>query len=211
MNMTDTEFAAINPGARFARDGTEYLVVKRDGTHVVSHPKGNPRLLIHFLPSQAAQLTPIESTPDVRARPESSHGFPALGRAEPKLPAPHMSGQGQNGICMPIDGGLAEYRQGSEIGPPIPAALEFLVNAVKAGIDVQVSTHRARNSVWNWLRVHSPGMEHIVHVSPQPPPPGVTYVSKYAYRVGDTYPTVEQLFELIRHEEAAPTAMRSAF
>jgi hypothetical protein len=195
--MTESEFAAINPGDRFARDGTEYLVVRRDETHLVSHPAGQPRLLVHFFPKQSSQLTRVESKPNVLARAESSHGFPALERSIPKLPTPHMPGQSQNGICMPLDGGLAEYRRGNEIGSPFPAALEFLVKAVKAGIEVQISTHRPRNSVWDWLRVHCPGMENMVHVSPHPPPPGVPYISQYAYRVGDSYPTLEELSALM--------------
>src|SRR5258708_6577305 len=102
---------------------------------------------------------------------KSSHGFPLLERAAPRLPQPHMPGQSVHGICIALDGGLAESRQGNEIGSPLTDALEFLVNTAKAGIDVQISTHRPQNAVWNWLRVHCPGMEHIVHVSPQPPPP----------------------------------------
>jgi hypothetical protein len=39
-------------------------------------------------------------------------------------------------------------------------------------------------------------MEHIVHVSPQPPPPGMPYLSRYAYRIDDAYPTVEELLAL---------------
>ena len=209
--MTESEFAAINPGDRFARDGTEYLVVRREGTSLISHPKAQPRLLIHFFPKQASQLKQMESEPDVLARPESSHGFPLLERSTPKLPAPHMPGQNQNRVCMAMDGGLSECRQGHEIGSPIPAGLEFLANAAKSDVDIQICSDRPQNLVYQWLRIHAPGMEHVVHVTPHPPPPGVTYVSKYAYRVGDTYPTVEQLFELIRHEEAAPTAMESAF
>jgi hypothetical protein len=208
--MTETEFAAVNPGDRFARDRTEYLVVKRDGTHFIAHPNGQPRLLIHFFPKQAEQLTKVESKPDVLARSESSHGFPLLERATPKMPAPHIPGQSDNRVCMAMDGGLAEYRRGPEIGSAIPEALEFMVNAAKSGLGVQICTDRPQNLVYQWLRIHAPGMEHVVHVTPHPPPPGVIYVSKYAYRVGDTYPTVEQLFELIRHEEAAPTAMESS-
>jgi len=209
--MTETEFAALTPGDRFARDGTEYLVVRREGTRLVSHPKAQPRLLVHFFPKQAPQLTHMESEPDVLARPKSTHGFPLLERSTPKLPAPHMSGQSKNGICMPLDGGLAEYRQGNEIGTPLPSALEFLINAANAGIEVQISTHRPQNVVWNWLRVHSPGMESIVHVSPQPPPPGMPYLSRYAYHIDDTYPTVEELSALMQpSEENAPT-VESAF
>jgi hypothetical protein len=194
--MTDVEFSALAQGDQFQRARKVYTVVKsEDKSHVVAHPAENPYLLIHFRPQQADQMTKVESKPEP-ARPKSSHGFPLLERSTPHLPAPHMPGQGAPGVSISLDGALAEPRQGNEIGSPIPEGLEFLVNATAAGIDVQISTHRPQNLVWNWLRVHCPGMENIVHVSPQPPPPGMPYLSRYAYRIDDAYPTVEELLAL---------------
>ena len=209
--MTDSEFSALAQGDQFLREGKQYTVVKNQDQSQVAHPIGNPHLLIHFRPQQASQMTKVESQPVALAKAKSSHGFPLLERAAPRLPQPHMSGQSTASVCVALDGGLAEARRGNEIGPPIPDALEFLADVTAAGIDVQISTHRPQNVVWDWLRVHCPGTEQVVHVTPHPPPPGMPYLSRYAYRIDDTYPTVEELSALIQpSEENAPT-VESAF
>jgi hypothetical protein len=204
--MTDSEFSALTEGDSFERSGKVYTVLKTQGTHVISREKGNHQLHVHFLPQQASQMTKVEAEPPEPTRAKSSHGFPLLERAEPRLPQPHMSAQSNTpSICISLDGCLAEARRGNEIGSPIPDALEFLADVTAAGIDVQISTRRPQNVVWNWLRVNAPGMENIVHVSPQPPPPGMPYLSRYAYRIDDTYPTVEELSALMQpSEENAP-------
>jgi hypothetical protein len=208
--MTDSEFSALTEGDSFERSGKIYTVLKTQGTHVISRETGNHQLHVHFLPQQASQMTKVESKPDVLAKAKSSHGFPLIERAEPRLPQPHMPGQGSPGVSLAFDGGLVEARQGNEIGTPIPEGLEFLANATAAGIDVQISTHRPQNLVWEWLRVHCHGMENIIHVSPQPPPPGVLYISRDAYRVlDDDYPTPDELRELIQpSEEEEPARTR---
>jgi len=210
--MTESEFHALVPNQRVQREGKEFVVVKKETRDVICHPKGQPNFLVHFPPQQAPSMAKIESQPDVLDRPQSSHGFPALERPTPKLPVPHMPGQTQNLVSMALDGGLSECRRGFEIGSPIPGALEFLVSAAKAGIELQVCTDRPQGSVYQWLRVHFPGTEHVVHVTPHPPPPGVPYISQYAYRVGDTYPTSEELSALIHpSEENNAPKIESAF
>jgi hypothetical protein len=209
--MTDDEFSALTEGDSFERSGKVYVVLKPQGTHVISRETGNHQLHVHFLPQQASQMTKIEPEPPSPARRKSSHGFPLIERSKPRLPQPHMSAQSTPSICIALDGGLAEARRGNEIGTPIAEGLEFLADVAAAGIDVQISTHRPQSVVWEWLRVHCPGMENIAHVSPQPPPPGMPYLSRYAYRIDDTYPTVEELSALMQpSEENAPT-VESAF
>jgi hypothetical protein len=191
--MNESEFYAMAKGDQFERDGKQYTVVTIDGPHVIAHPQSNPSFLVHFLPHQASQLYQTERKPDAPSRPKSSHGFPLLERATPHLPAPHMPGTSKTGICIALDGGLAECRIGNEIGSPLPGSVEFLNNATASGIDVQIITHRPQHNVWQWLRVHFPGMEHVIHVSHSPPTPGVLYLSRYARRIEDTYPSLEDI------------------
>jgi hypothetical protein len=200
--MTDSEFSALTEGDCFERSGKVYTVLKTQGTHVISRETGNHQLHVHFLPQQASQMTKLEAEPPQPTRAKSSHGFPLLERAEPRLPQPHMSAQSTPSICISLDGCLAEARRGNEIGTPIQEGLEFLVNTVQAGIDVQICTHRPQNVVWGWLHLHCPGMENVVQVSPHPPLPGQLYLSRHACRIyDDVYPTVDELRELIHPSE----------
>lgn len=199
--MTAAEFSALDEGDCFERAGKIYTVLKTQGTHVISHLPNDP-LHIHFLPHQASQMTKIASEPAKPVRPKSSHGFPALERSTPRMPRPHMSVEGAPCVCLAFDGGLAQSRRGNEIGPPIPEGLKFLTDATEAGIEVRICTHRSRDVVYEFLRIKAPGLEDIIQASPQPPPPGVLYISRHVFHVlDDVFPTVEELAELLQPSE----------
>lgn len=203
--MTESEFFDLQTGDRFRRDGKEFSVVKQQGKSQVAHPVGDPRLLVHWRPEQAPEMMKTEVTPDI-IRPKSSHGFPLLERAKPKLPDHHMEADSERTICLSLDGGLSEYRLSGAIGPPLPGMTEFLAAAVESNLSILLCTDRSRSECYEWLRIHCPGAERIVQVSNHPPAAGAIYLSRVARSLGDTYPSIEQL---LAHAESTPTPVEA--
>src|ERR1700675_2688066 len=155
--MTPEEFANLETGASFTRQKKVYTMVRRDELSIVGHPASDPAFLVHFYVSQAAEMTIVPSTPTLERPSESSHGFPALKRSEPRLPAPYMHPEtGGRRLCVDLDGVLTEARDvisRDTIGTPTSGAMDFLERAYKSNLEIYICTHCSSATVWDWLRI----------------------------------------------------------
>jgi hypothetical protein len=197
--MTESEFYALSQGDQFEREGKPYTVLKIEGKSQVAHPAGNPRLLIHFRPQQASQMTRIESEPERHSLCPHTD-FPCYKNLRLRFrPRIHPEPESRF-LCLALDGFLTEPRQGSEIGSPVAAAIDFVLSAHHAGYQLQICTDRPQQIVWDWLRIHCHGLESLIHVSPALPPPATPYLSRYAWTIEEAKRTLAELSKQEHHE-----------
>lgn len=86
-----------------------------------------------------------------------------------------------------------------DIGQPLEHAMDFIQGCVDAGYILVVCTSRPAALTHTWLKRHldvewfnsHPDAFMFIQISPQPPQPGVPYLSRDAIMFPGEYPTIE--------------------
>ena len=119
----------------------------------------------------------------------------ALNVAKPLVP-----GSGAKRLCCLLDGTLAQARRNRDAGTPFVGALEFLMEAHKAGLEVFICDRRPANLIYEWLRIHSPivdgtryPLEHVVHICRERPNVDVVLDDRAIPFTHGAYPSPEEL------------------
>jgi hypothetical protein len=125
--------------------------------------------------------------------------FPVLPKAQQKLPKNPVSNAKRIGIDF--DGTLAEPRDNhGDPGNPLPGAVAFLKDCVAHELTVFIITARPAAVVSHWLKLHSPGLESIVHVTAIRPQVDLL-LSAVAMRFDGKFPSCDELELTLWYQE----------